>query len=350
MKKVLLNLIDFMGKRINSPPYTLCPKLFLIKHERVYTFGEISLNSCKIRKKILNMKKTVFVLFMVMLSTLVFSQQATIDGNVCASAPDCQKYVCENSTLDLTAGITSGVVDSLVWRERVWDGVSWGAYQTVGTTTTIALPVTESATVGHAYRYQLIVYQGGTMYYALADMYVDAAPSVTLLFDYSTLCAGTTVNFTASAGGTNYDFQINSISVQSGVSNSFASSSLSDGDQVTVVITNVNSCVATSTPIVVTVHSLPSITSISYSSAYSVATAECVSEMVDVTLEGLSGSSPYIVRIYDDAGGPGSLFYTVPGTVSGPNATFSKPIYDVGSNLQYYQIEDQNGCRNFPTP
>jgi hypothetical protein len=81
------------------------------------------------------------------------------------------------------------------------------------------------------------------------------------------------------------------------------------------------------------------------------ATAECVDEMVDVTLNVINGSSPYIVRIYDDAGGsPGTLFYTVPGSVLGSNGTFQKPIYGVGGNVQYFKVEDQNGCLNFQIP
>ena len=179
---------------------------------------------------------------------------------------------------------------------------------------------------------------------------IHPSPTITLVSDVGTsACSGSSVEFTAT-GGNNYQFRVDGIPAYS-LSDTWSVSTLTNGQVVDVVGTDLHGCSAISTPIAMTVHPLPSITTISYSSAYSVATAECVNYMVNVTLNGLTGAGPYTVRIYDEVGGnPGTLFYTVPDFVYGPNGTFAKPIYDVGANTQFFQIEDQNGCVNFPTP
>lgn len=345
MKKLLFNLFDFVRKRINSPPlYIWFSKMFLLKHERIYGDSVVEFNFHRVKnKKISHMKTSILTFVLVLISIMSFSQQATIDGDVCASAPDCPKYVCENSTIDLTAGITSGAVDSVVWRERVWDGSSWSTYQTIGTTVTIGVPVTEPATVGHSYRYQLIVYQGGIMYYALADMYVNSAPSPTLLSDYTTICDGAMVNFTASAGGTNYDFQINGISAQNGASSNFSSSSLADGDQVTVVVTNAGGCFATSNIINITVNPLPSLTSVTGN----VGSPGCVGELVNIDITGLTGTGPWDLEVYNDASGSPSTLYYDAGSVATFDATITVPVDNVGFDTKHLRITDSNGCSNF---
>jgi len=182
------------------------------------------------------------------------------------------------------------------------------------------------------------------------EITIHPSPTITLVSDVGTsACSGSSVEFTAT-GGNNYQFRVDGLSAYS-LSDTWSVSTLTNGQVVDVVGTDLHGCSAISAPIAMTVHPLPSITTISYSSAYSVATAECVNYMVGVTLQGLTGAGPYKVRIYDEVGGnPGTLFYTVPGFVNGPNGTFTKPIYDVGANAQFFQIEDQNGCVNFPTP
>lgn len=65
----------------------------------------------------------------------------------------------------------------------------------------------------------------------------------------NTICDGTTVTFTAT-GGTSYNFRLNGISVQDGSSAEYATSTLDDGDEVDVVVTNSDGCSAT-TPVIV---------------------------------------------------------------------------------------------------
>lgn len=337
MENLLSNLIDFVCIRNNLSPPIINQKLLLREHEKVYYGCENILECIKSVKKKKFMKKAVFI-FVLMLSTVFssFAQQATIDGSACASAPDCQKYVCENSTIDLLAGITSGSIDSLVWRERIWDGTVWGAaYQVVSTNPTISVPVNESATMGHVYRYQLIIYQSGNQYYALSDVFVNSGPTATLLSDYTTICAGSTVTFTASAGGTTYDFKVNGVSQYLGPNSSWSSSTLANNDQVTVTISN-GSCSSTSSPIPMTVRPRPDAASVTPSST-------CLGEEMDWTYSGLTGTGPWVVSFWDPT-------HT---TQYGPDYNLSNPIGSIndvpipyGTPNVHFKIED-NYCPNF---
>ena len=85
---------------------------------------------------------------------------------------------------------------------------------------------------------------------------VTLLPTPTLVADKTTICAGDLVTFTAT-GGTNYNFKVNGSSVQSGASGTYTSSTLANGNSVTVDVTNGNKCSATSAAIVITVNALP---------------------------------------------------------------------------------------------
>lgn len=77
---------------------------------------------------------------------------------------------------------------------------------------------------------------------------VNALPQVTLTNDATNneICSGDYVTFTATGGdvGATYDFAINGTSVQSSTSNTYSSSTLSNGDQVSVTVTNTTGCSA----------------------------------------------------------------------------------------------------------
>jgi len=64
----------------------------------------------------------------------------------------------------------------------------------------------------------------------------------------NTFNAGTSVTFTA-GGGTNYDFRVNGASVQNGVSNTYTTSTLTNGQVVDVIVTNSSGCIVTSSGI-----------------------------------------------------------------------------------------------------
>ncbi len=69
-------------------------------------------------------------------------------------------------------------------------------------------------------------------------------------------CSGTSVTFTA-GGGTNYNFRVAGVSIQNSVSPTFTTSTLTNGQNVDVIVTNSNGCTATSAPIVNTVSTIP---------------------------------------------------------------------------------------------
>jgi gliding motility-associated-like protein len=87
---------------------------------------------------------------------------------------------------------------------------------------------------------------------------VNALPIPTLTSSdvNNIFCAGTSVTFTA-GGGTNYNFRVGTISVQNGLSDSYTSSSLTNGQVVDVIVTNASGCTATSPGITNTVYALP---------------------------------------------------------------------------------------------
>lgn len=72
------------------------------------------------------------------------------------------------------------------------------------------------------------------------------------------ICDGYAAIFTATSGYVNYNFFVNGLSKQSGSSNVFVSSTLADGDIVTVSATNVGGCEQVFNNILVTVKALPS--------------------------------------------------------------------------------------------
>jgi len=282
-----------------------------------------------------------------------FSQTARINEYSCSSpSTSCKINICNGDSIELRAYLDGGDISSVVWVEYIMSTYSGPNYSMSevgnGNDTIVAPFVPLPNNNDYYYRYWLIVYvEGDGVKSAYLDVHLKNPPNAQISGN-NEICEGEAVTFFAS-GGSNYEFMVNGNVVPSTV-NQCIISSLGDGDIVKVEVTE-NGCSATSAPIAMTVHPLPSITTISYSSAYSVATAECVNYMVNVTLNGLTGAGPYTVRIYDEVGGnPGTLFYTVPDFVYGPNGTFAKPIYDVGANTQFFQIEDQNGCVNFPTP
>ena len=89
---------------------------------------------------------------------------------------------------------------------------------------------------------------------------VHANPSGTLTSSDpdNEICAGDNVTFTAT-GGVNYHFYLNGVSVQNGASNSYSTTALSNGDIVTVVVTDANGCSSSYPGITTTVHPVPSV-------------------------------------------------------------------------------------------
>ena len=91
--------------------------------------------------------------------------------------------------------------------------------------------------------------------------FVKPTPLVILSVPSQTICQGTPVTVTASPTGLDYyDFTVNAISVQNSLSNTYASSTFSNGD-VIVATSALNGCVSLpSSPITMTVNPIPAVT------------------------------------------------------------------------------------------
>jgi gliding motility-associated-like protein len=75
----------------------------------------------------------------------------------------------------------------------------------------------------------------------------------------NTFCTGASVTFTA-GGGTSYNFRVNGTSVQDGVSSTYTTTSLTNGQIVDVIVTDGGSCSAVSTGITNIVNNIPAAT------------------------------------------------------------------------------------------
>ena len=85
-----------------------------------------------------------------------------------------------------------------------------------------------------------------------------AAPTASLAGGATPVCSGDQVVFTAS-GGTFYEFFVNNVSMgASSTSDTISSTTLTDGEQITVRVTNAQGCSALSTPTTVSVSTMPS--------------------------------------------------------------------------------------------
>ena len=83
------------------------------------------------------------------------------------------------------------------------------------------------------------------------------SPAGALTASPATICDGSNVTFTATSGYANYNFKVNNGSAQNGITNTFSSTSIANGDIITVEVTNSNSCITTFNSITLSVSPLP---------------------------------------------------------------------------------------------
>ena len=87
--------------------------------------------------------------------------------------------------------------------------------------------------------------------------YAYALPTPTIVANDTSVCLGETVTFTA-GGGASYEFFINGISQgAASATNTFATNSLVNGDEIDVYVTNANGCIDSSTVITMSIFDLP---------------------------------------------------------------------------------------------
>ncbi|MCC5944065.1 MAG: T9SS type A sorting domain-containing protein [Bernardetiaceae bacterium] len=158
-------------------------------------------------------------------------------------------------------------------------------------------------------------------------MSVSAVPTAGLTASATTICPGDAITFTATpAGAAEYDFRINGTSVSIGIDDTFTTTALSEGDELTVRVTTTDPApcnVATSVPTSITVNP----TAISLT-----ASATTVCEGTSVTFTATPAGLP-------------SYTFTVGGT---PNTTttntFTTTTLADGDNAT---VEITNACGTF---
>ncbi len=157
---------------------------------------------------------------------------------------------------------------------------------------------------------------------------INPLPSVTINNDDdgdNIICAGTTITFTA-AGASTYQFFVNGLSVQGpSASANFATSSLNNGDVVTVTGTDASGCSASSAGTTIIVDNPPGQPTISSASA-----TECVGNTVTITSTLAPNGGVY--RWYKDGTLlPGETLRNVDLTTAAQSGNYTVEITD-GSN------------------
>ncbi|QHT68895.1 PKD domain-containing protein [Rhodocytophaga rosea] len=116
---------------------------------------------------------------------------------------------------------------------------------------------------------------------------VNPLPTVSLVGDKSVICAGDTITFTASSStATSFEFFVDGVSVQTGASNTYTTSSLTNGQKISVKATDVNTCTAVSNNVTAIINTLPLI-SLSSSDADNII---CLGETVTFTASSATGT------------------------------------------------------------
>ncbi|HOR10302.1 MAG TPA: hypothetical protein PLM05_09880, partial [Bacteroidales bacterium] len=120
---------------------------------------------------------------------------------------------------------------------------------------------------------------------------VSPVPAVSLSSSVSgSVCEGSTVTFTATAGLANYSFRVNGNIVQDGAGNIFVTSTLPPGSQsVDVIATNTAGCSATSSAISLTVNPLPAA-----AGPVEGPVSVCLGDPRSFTVDPIAGATSYI--------------------------------------------------------
>ena len=156
---------------------------------------------------------------------------------------------------------------------------------------------------------------------------VNNLPSATLTSSASgdSLCSSDTVEFIAGTGE-NYNFFLNNASVQNAALNTWSNSSISNGDELFVIVTNAENCSDTSNTLEMTVNSLPTALLNNNTSGDSI----CAGDTVDF---GASGGDSY------------DFFVNGLTEQSGAETSFSTSVLTNQDIIGVVAI-DENGCRD----
>ena len=158
------------------------------------------------------------------------------------------------------------------------------------------------------------------------------------------ICAGAAVLFTATPGYANYDFKINGTTVQFSAANTYNTSSLANGDVVSVEVTATSGCFATFNSFTITVNPLPVVAPVTGTTTLC---AGKTTQLADATPGGAWSSTGTAIATVNASGlvtgvaaGTVNINYTV--TNANGCATVSTAAVTVNAVPA--------GCRNFRQP
>ena len=160
------------------------------------------------------------------------------------------KPFVQNASVTLTSTANAGSTYSFIINGSVVATNATGIYTTTAITTNTTVAIMETNSNGCQFTTPT------------QNITVSPIPSGTLNSNPNpaNVCAGSSITFTATAiAGDYYEFFADNISQgPASLSNTFTSSSLTNGQVVTVTVTNTSGCSKTFNPISVTVYQLPS--------------------------------------------------------------------------------------------
>lgn len=162
--------------------------------------------------------------------------------------------ICEGFSTDIIVSLTG----TPNWSYTYTDGTTPVTVSGV-TTTSDTIRVSPSSTT--TYTLTAVSDNGGAgilVGITSVVVTVNSKPTVTFTNNSTanTICDGTPVTFTA-GGGANYNFHINSITVQNSAVTTYNNSTLADQDEIFVVVTGSNGCRDTSSATTITVNEFP---------------------------------------------------------------------------------------------
>ena len=198
---------------------------------------------------------------------------------VSIASNDADNIICEGDTIEISG---AGATDY----ELFMDGVS------VGPASVTNLYELDTLTTNHSFYFSGAI-SGCSDESALINVQVNPLPviSATVSDVDTTICAGDNISFDATGGGT-YEFFVNGISTGSpGPSPTFSSTTLLDGDVITVEGTNVNGCSSLAADVFnLTVNPLPVVTLNSTEPDSTI----CIGDDVTFTSTGATGYTYYL--------------------------------------------------------
>jgi gliding motility-associated-like protein len=224
----------------------------------------------------------------------------------------------------------------------VANGVPAGASYTNAATATMNVTGIISAA---SYQYRCLITNcsgGNTILSNAATLTINAPPVPTLTSSDAdnTFCIGTSVTFTAGGGGigANYEFRVQGIPVQTGLGATYTTTSLGNGQVVTVNVTNAAGCSATSAGISNFVNQPPYI--------IGVPTTTCSTDFTTYTV-GLTVSSGTVTSTSGIVTHVGNT-WSISGVLTGVNVTLT--ITDVSGCIFTQPITAPNCHCNVVLP